>query len=119
MHLGLADKAKLTEQLLEALEAVTGPFRTEDERRALADAGIGLEVKGFEEIERRLSSMRAPLGKFYGVRDRIPPDIKTTVSLIKADLPATSVIPLADCGHFEQEDAPQRVGKLLAEFFAG
>jgi pimeloyl-ACP methyl ester carboxylesterase len=34
-----------------------------------------------------------------------------------ADLPHAELTALPDCGHFLQEDAPERVGELLAEFF--
>lgn len=116
MRVGLANEDNLTEDLL---HAVTRPFATYDDRRALADAGVGLERRGFEEIERRLPFMDIPIGIVYGVQDRILPDVAKTVTRIQADLPATTVIPLEDCGHFVQEDAPQHVGRLLADLFAG
>jgi pimeloyl-ACP methyl ester carboxylesterase len=116
MGLGLADEANLTEAML---EAVREPFRSPESRRALADAGIGLEPDGFAEIARLLPSLRMPVRVIYGERDRILPDVKETMGRVKQDLPQAEVTALSECGHFLQEEAPDEVGALLARFFAG
>jgi haloalkane dehalogenase len=115
MRLGLADDTKLTE---EALAAVREPFESEASRRSLADAGIGLEVEGFGEIAQSLPGLKMPVRIVYGERDRILPDIAETAARLEKDLPQAKVRALPDCGHFLQEEAPDTVGKLLAEFFA-
>ena len=115
MRLGLADETKLTD---EALAAVREPFEDEDSRRALADAGIGLEIEGFAEIARGLPSLEVPVRIVYGERDRILPDVAETMARVKHDLPQAEVTALPDCGHFLQEEAPQEIGELLARFFA-
>ena len=115
MRLGLADEAKLTE---EVLAAVREPFRSEASRRSLADAGIGLEPEGFAQIARGLSSLQLPVRIIYGERDEILPDIAETVASLEEDLPRAQVTALPDCGHFLQEEAPDRVGELLASFFS-
>jgi haloalkane dehalogenase len=115
MRLGLADEGRLTD---EVVAAVREPFETDDARRALADAGIGLEPAGFEEIARLLPSLRVPVRIVYGEQDRILPDIDETVARIKRDVPQAEVTALPDCGHFLQEEAPAEIGELLAEFFA-
>ena len=113
MKLGLADESKLTP---EVLAAVVEPFGTDAERRSLADAGIGLEIEGFEEIARLLPSLQAPVRVIYGEQDRILPDVAETMARVKTDLPATEVTALPDCGHFLQEEAPEEIGGLLAGF---
>jgi haloalkane dehalogenase len=115
MRLGMADDAKLT---AEALAAVREPFRTEESRRALADAGIGLQPEGFVEVAAGLSSLRMPVRIVYGEQDRILPDIGETVARLQGDLPQAEVTVLPDCGHFLQEEAGEEIGALLAEFFA-
>jgi haloalkane dehalogenase len=114
--LGLADEANLTD---EVAAAVREPFRTEESRRALADAGIGLEREGFAEIARLLPTLRMPVRVIYGERDRILPDVAETMARVKSDLPQAEVTALPGCGHFLQEEAPEEIGALLARFFAG
>ena len=115
MRLGLADESHLTD---EVLAAVREPFQTADSRRALADAGIGLQPEGFVEIARLLPSLRIPVRVIYGAQDRILPDIADTMARVKTDLPQSEVTVLPDCGHFLQEEAGGEIGALLARFFA-
>jgi haloalkane dehalogenase len=112
---GLADPATLRAEVLAAVQA---PFRTADDRRALADAGVGLSLKGFAQIARRLPALRIPVRVVYGARDRVLPDVAETMARVKIDLPRAEVTVLPDCGHFLQEEAPAEVGTLLARFFA-
>jgi pimeloyl-ACP methyl ester carboxylesterase len=93
LRLGLSDPAHLTP---EVLAGVLEPFRTDDDRLALAAAAIGLEAAGFAEIAKGLPSLKVPLRLVYGEHDRVLP-----------------------YGHFLQEEAPEQVGQLLARFFAG
>ncbi len=115
MRLGLADQSHLTDELL---EAVRKPFRTEESRRALAAAGIQLELEGFAEVGRRLHELRMPVRIVYGARDQVLPDVAATMARVERDLPQAVATVLPDCGHFLQEEAPQQVGELLARFFA-
>ena len=54
----------------------------------------------------------------YGERDRILPDVARTMARVQRDLPQAEIMPLPDCGHFLQEERPEEVGRLLAEFFS-
>ena len=116
LRLGLADESRFT---VEALTGVREPFATDESRLVLARAGIGLEPGGFDEIARLLPELRVPVRVVYGARDRILPDVAETMARVKRDVPQAEVTALPDCGHFLQEEAPQRVGELLAEFFGG
>jgi haloalkane dehalogenase len=115
MKLGLADESNLTE---EVLAAVVEPFGTDAERRSLADAGIGLEVEGFEAIARLLPGLDVPVRIVYGEQDRILPDVAETMARVKSDVPAAEVTALPHCGHFLQEEAAEEIAPLLAKFFA-
>lgn len=117
MKMGLADESRLTP---ESLAAVRDPFGTDAERRSLADAGIGLEIAGLEEITRLLPEVvrEVPVRIVYGEQDRILPDVGDTMARVKRNVPHAEVTALADCGHFLQEEAGPRVGGLLADFLA-
>ena len=115
LRLGLADQCYLTDELL---QAVREPFQTRESRRALAAAGIQLELEGFAEIARRLHELRMPVRVIYGARDQVLPDVADTMARVERDLPQTVTTALPDCGHFLQEEAPKQVGELLARFFA-
>lgn len=115
MRLGLADESNLTDDLL---AGVREPFASEESRRALADAAIGLELEGLTEIERELGSLTMPVRLVYGEEDRILPDVGQTMARLERDLPQAVVTALPGCGHFLQEEAPEQIGELLADFFA-
>ena len=84
MKLGLADESNLTP---EVLAEVIMPFATDAERRSLADAGIGLQPEGFEEMARRCHSSTCPSASVYGEQDRILPDVAETMARVKRDCP--------------------------------
>lgn len=114
MRLGLADETRLTDELR---AAVLSPFTSPEARLTLAAAGIGLGRRGFAEIAEQLPSLDMPVRIIYGERDRILPDVADTMARVRRDLPHAQVTALPDCGHFLQEEAPDQVGELLAEFF--
>jgi haloalkane dehalogenase len=115
VRLGLADPSNATAELVTAF---TEPFATAASRLALAKAGTGLPLRGYADIAARLKTMTIPVRMVYGVHDRILPDIARTVARVQRDIPHAEVIALGNCGHFLQEEAGERVGELLAEFFA-
>jgi pimeloyl-ACP methyl ester carboxylesterase len=115
MRLGVSDPAALPD---ETLAAVRAPFDTPEARQALAEAGIGLAPKGFEEIARGLPGLEMPVLGLYGAEDRILPDVAETFARVKRDLPHAEIVALPGVGHFLQEEAPEPVAARLAGFFA-
>jgi haloalkane dehalogenase len=114
MRLGLAREAGLPD---DALAGVLAPFATTDARLALARAGIGLSLTGLADIAAGLSSVDVPVRVVYGEQDRVLPDVAETFARLQRDVPAATVTALPHCGHFLQEDDPDGVAELLADFF--
>jgi haloalkane dehalogenase len=114
IRLGLADDSNATE---EVLAGVGAPFASDDDRLALARAGIGLHPDGFVEIAQGLPTLELPVRVIYGEQDRVLPDVAETFARVKRDTPQAEVTVLPGCGHFLQEEEPERVGAELAAFF--
>ncbi len=114
LEIGVADRNRLT---AEAVEAYRAPFREPSARRALAKAGCSLHPKGFQDIAEGLPVFECPIRIVYGERDRILPDVAKTMARVRKDLPQAELTSLPDCGHFLQEERPEEIGRLLADFF--
>ena len=115
MKFGVVHKDRLNR---EALTPYTAPFKDAPARKALIKAGSGLHIKGLAEIAKKLPTFKAPVRIIYAENDRVLPDVAKTMQRVKRDLPATEVTSLPNCGHFLQEDEPQRVAELMAEFLS-
>ena len=79
----------------------------------------GLRRPGLAEIAKWLPTVSVPVRVIYGQQDRLLPDVAHTMARVAADIPHAEVTLLPDCGHFVQEDAPDRLGSMLASFLAG
>jgi haloalkane dehalogenase len=115
LRLGLADPAALT---VEALAGHLAPFHTDEDRLALAKAGIELDPAGFAEIAADLPSLDLPVAAIYGARDNVLPDVARTMARVARDVPHAQVTELPERGHFLQEEAPDEVAALLARFLS-
>jgi len=115
MWLGIQDATKRTD---EVMRGVLAPFESAEARRALVKAAHGLHPNGMKEIERVLPTLTMPVRAIYGEGDWILPDVAQTMRRVAQDLPQAEVTALPDCGHFLQEDRPEQIGELLAEFLA-
>jgi pimeloyl-ACP methyl ester carboxylesterase len=114
MKFGVVHKERLTR---EVLTPYTGPFETPAARKALIKAGSGLSIKGLAQIKKKLPTLEASLRLIYGENDRILPDVARTMQRIHKAHPGAELTALPNCGHFLQEDEPERVAELIAEFF--
>jgi pimeloyl-ACP methyl ester carboxylesterase len=112
-RMGVAREESATD---EAVAGVTEPFATEEARLALAKAGSELETAAMDDLAARLSGLAVPLRVIYGEQDRLLTTVGEGMARIKRELPETEVTTLPDAGHFLQEDEPERVGELIAEF---
>ena len=100
----------------QTLTPYTAPFETKPARKALIKAGGGLGVGGLAKIAKSLPNLEAPLRLIYGEKDRVLPDVAKTMSRIQNLRPDAELTALENCGHFLQEDAPEQVAQLIAEF---
>ena len=113
MKLGVVHKERMNR---ETLTPYTAPFETKPARKALIKAGSGLGIGGLAEIAKKLPSLGIPLRLIYGEKDRVLPDVAKTMKRIQTLRPDAELSALPNCGHFLQEDAPERVAELIAEF---
>jgi len=113
MQFGVANKARITR---EVLTPYTAPFESPAARKALIKAGGGLGVRGLAKIARELPGYQTSIRLIYGEKDRVLPDVAKTMARLKRDHPEAELTSLPNCGHFLQEDDPERVGQLIAEF---
>ncbi len=113
MKFGVEHKERLTRPVL---TPYTEPFLGKDARKALIKAGSGLSVRGLAEIARELPRLGVPIRIIYGKNDRILPDMAKTAARLESDLPGAQVTALSGCGHFLQEDEPEKLGALIARF---
>ncbi|MGB7337583.1 MAG: alpha/beta fold hydrolase [Phototrophicaceae bacterium] len=113
MRLGVENQAQLTRDTIKVYQEA---FQNEDDLRALLKSVQGVNTQGLKVIADRLSTFQNPVSLIYGEDDRILTDIAQTMNRLKRDIPHAQVNPIPNCGHFLQEDDPQRVGELLSTF---
>jgi haloalkane dehalogenase len=112
---GMADPAHATDEMIAAMVA---PFQDDDARLALAKAGTELSLRTVAETAAWLPSLSVPVRVVYGTQDRILPDVTRTMTRLQGDVPHAQMTSLPQCGHFLQEEAPEPIGDMLAEFYA-
>jgi len=115
LRLGVAKTSRLDG---DAMDGIQEPFKSKADRRALLAAGSNLSPKGLAEIARWLPTVKVPVRGIYGDRDRILPDIAKTMRRLQGDVPHAEITSLADCGHFLQEERPEEIGQMMADFLS-
>lgn len=113
MKFGVCRKEKITD---EVMKGYIEPFQTKAARTGLLNGAKGLSARGFREIGEKLPQFDVPVRLIYGEEDRILPDVADTMRRVKEDLPQAEITSIPNCGHFLQEDDPETVANLLAEF---
>ncbi|MCO4769393.1 MAG: alpha/beta fold hydrolase [Deltaproteobacteria bacterium] len=116
MDIGTCREGVVTPELVTGVQE---PFPDRPSRRALLKSAHGLHPKGMQTIGQGLPGLDLPVRIIYGKHDRILPDVARTMASVVQDMKLSDeVVTVLDAGHFLQEDAPDEVGQLLAEFFA-
>ncbi len=113
MRLGVFNKANLSEQDLTAYQA---PFSSGNDRKVLLKVATRLSMKGFADMAEMLPELKAPVLCIYGENDRILPEVAQTMARVKRDLPQAQLKALPNCGHFLQEDEPDKIADLMCSF---
>ncbi len=114
MKFGVFHKDRMNRQ---TLTPYTAPFETKPARKALIKAGGGLGIRGLANIAKKLPALDSPLRLIYGTHDRVLPDAAKTMKRLHELRPEAELTPLENCGHFLQEDEPEQLSQLLADFF--
>ena len=103
----------------DVVAGVQEPFVDKAARKALLKSAHGLHPGGMKTIAQKLKTTTVPVRIVYGTEDRILPDVARTMKRVAKELslPEDRVTALDGCDHFLQEDRPDEVGRLLADFF--
>lgn len=113
MNMGVS-RSSLDEETLRRYQE---PFSTPEARQVLLKTLKRLHPGALEEIAAKLPTMDWPTRIIYGTKDRLLPAVAKDMERLRDEMPQATLTAL-DCGHFLQEDDPETVARLLAEFLA-
>ena len=100
----------------ESIDVYQSPFQTKQERLALIQTLQKVSPKKLAALATGLKDLSQPIQIIYGTKDFALPDVANTMKRVKQDLPQAVVHKLQGCGHFLQEDEPEKVSALMREF---
>ncbi len=115
MTKGVKNKKVMTKDVIKAYQA---PFAGAQGRRMLEKTFVGLELDELKEITESLNTIKAPVHIIYGENDWILPHLGEENRRLQKELKNARLTAVPDCGHFIQEDQPERLSQLLVEFLA-
>ena len=113
MRFGVQNKTRIADELAANYQ---NPFIEKSARQALIKSASNMSINAFKEIVEKLPTFTIPIRAIYGENDRILPKVADTMQRIKKDLPQTEITALPNCGHFLQEDEPEKISVLLSAF---
>lgn len=113
MRFGVQNKKNITTEILENYQS---PFATKNNRKVLIKTIHDLQPNQFSAVQKAFPSLKIPICGIYGENDRILPDIERTMMQVKQDVPHAEIHKIANCGHFLQEDEPEKISMLLLDF---
>ena len=112
MKFGVTNKKALTDEDIKVYQA---PFTTKEERKVLLKTLTDINPKVLGEIAKKLPDIDAPIRIIYGEKDPLLGVIHQ-MTYLKEKRPDIDITVIPNCGHFLQEDQPERLSKLLLEF---
>lgn len=113
MRLGVVNKSHLSQADVEQYQR---PFQSKEARKVLLKTVHRLSKEAYHEIAQELPKFKGPVQLVYGKEDRILPDIDKTMARLQQDLPQAELTALDHCGHFLQEDEPEKIAQLIQVF---
>lgn len=112
IKLGMSNKNAVTRELIETYQT---PFKHIDAQKALLKAFNDSKLDELNEVIQKLPILKVPIFILYGEKDIwLAPEMIR----IKNELPHARVTTIPKCSHFLQEDQPELVSELLADFFS-
>jgi len=113
MTKGVKNRKVMTKDVIKDYQT---PFAGVAGRRILEKTYVGLELDELKEITENLSSIKVPVHIIYGENDWVLPHLGEENHRLQKDLPNARLTAVPDCGHFIQEDQPEKLSQLLSEF---
>lgn len=113
MKLGVMNKEVLTGEVISEYQT---PFASSEARQVLLKTLTGLSIKQLQEIADKLPGLNVPIRMIYGERDFLLPGIGAEMQRLQKERPDAVITAIPGCGHFLQEDQPERLSRLLKEF---
>ena len=109
---GVANKNVLNKEDIAAYQA---PFASPESRAALLKTFNDIKIDDLGEIVKKLPDLGIPISIIYGEKDiLLAPEMRR----IKQEIPDSNITSIPNCGHFLQEDQPERLSELLVEFLS-
>ena len=115
MKLGVKNKKRMTKEVLKEYMA---PFKNEYGSQILTKTFLEGDLSELEKIVEKLPALTMPVHIIYGEDDWLLPYRKEEFRRLQQDLPNARLTSVPDCGHYLQEDQPEKVSQLLMEFLA-
>jgi haloalkane dehalogenase len=112
MKFGVTNKKALTDEDIKIYQA---PFTTKEERKVLLKTLTDINPKVLEKVAKKLPDIDAPVRIIYGEKDPLL-GVTHQMTYLKEKRPDIDLTAILNCGHFLQEDQPERLSKLLSEF---
>ena len=84
IQFGVYHKKKLTQEIIQNYQA---PFQEKSTRKVLLKTAQRLSLKGFAEIEEKISDYKKPVQIIYGEGDKILPEVANTMKRVMQNLP--------------------------------
>jgi len=112
MKFGIMNKKALTDEDIKIYQA---PFTTKEEKRVLLKTITDINPNVLGEIAKKLPDLDIPIRIIYGEKDQLL-DATRQMAYLKEKRQDIDITAIPNCGHFLQEDQPERLSKLLSEF---
>ncbi len=112
MRWGVANKNALSKEDIAAYQA---PFASPESRAALLKTFNDIKIDDLGEIVKKIPGLGIPISIIYGEKDIW---LASEMRRIGQEIPDSNITSIPNCGHFLQEDQPERLSELLVEFLS-